>query len=385
MTRDLILIALSLATWGVGEGMFFYFQPLYLEELGAEPLAIGAILGGYGIATTVAHIPAGIAADRLGRKPVMLAAWLAGSAAAWIMALAQNLTLFVSGMLLYGLTIFVAAPLNSYATAARGRYSAGRVLTLLAAAMNLGVVIGPWIGGRIGAERGLRQTYLVAAVLFLISTAIFLPIRDQPRERLPQGLRAGAELRRNKAFVGLLGVMLLAMAAMYLPQVLAPNFLQNQKSISLERIGWLYSMSGVGIVVLNLVLGQFDARTGFLLSQAAVGAFTALLWQGSGFAWYALAYFLLGGYRSARSLAMALVRSVVHPATMGLAFGLTETMAAAATILTPPLAGYLYGIRPEVVYPVSLALALAALLASYVVSTRRSSVLQAAAQPSSED
>jgi hypothetical protein len=36
MTRDLILVALSRFPWGLGEGMFF-FQPIYLRQLGADP------------------------------------------------------------------------------------------------------------------------------------------------------------------------------------------------------------------------------------------------------------------------------------------------------------------------------------------------------------
>ena len=45
MNRDLILVAFALITWGFGEGLFILFQPLYLEELGASPIAIGVILG----------------------------------------------------------------------------------------------------------------------------------------------------------------------------------------------------------------------------------------------------------------------------------------------------------------------------------------------------
>ena len=80
MARDLILVAISLFTWGLGEGAFLSFQPLYLQQLGADPLRIGAILGGYGLAATLAHIPAGYIADRLGRRPVMWAAWIVGAA-----------------------------------------------------------------------------------------------------------------------------------------------------------------------------------------------------------------------------------------------------------------------------------------------------------------
>ena len=143
MARDLILIAISLFTWGLGESAFFSFQPLYLQQLGADPLRIGAILGGYGLAATLAHIPAGYIADRLGRRPVMVAAWIVGAVTTWIMALATSLPVFVAGMLLYSTTSFVIAPLNSYVAAARGRWSVGRVLTLVSACYNAGAVLGP--------------------------------------------------------------------------------------------------------------------------------------------------------------------------------------------------------------------------------------------------
>ena len=91
MKRDLILIGISMFAWGVGEGMFIFFQPIYLEELGADPILIGTILGGFGLAMTISHIPAGYLADRIGRKPLMVAAWLTGTLAAWIMALANAL------------------------------------------------------------------------------------------------------------------------------------------------------------------------------------------------------------------------------------------------------------------------------------------------------
>jgi len=67
MNRDLRLVALSMSIWGVGEGMFFYFQPLYIQQLGADPVQIGAILGAAGLAAAVALIPAGALADAIGR------------------------------------------------------------------------------------------------------------------------------------------------------------------------------------------------------------------------------------------------------------------------------------------------------------------------------
>ena len=47
MNRNLLLVAISLFTWGVGEGLFIYFQPLYLQQWGADPLMIGAVLSAF--------------------------------------------------------------------------------------------------------------------------------------------------------------------------------------------------------------------------------------------------------------------------------------------------------------------------------------------------
>ncbi len=119
MNRNLILVAAAMCAWGFGEGTFLYFNPIYMEQLGADSIAIGAILGGFGLAMTISHVPAGLLADRFGRKPLMIAAWVLGLAATWIMALAESLPFFVAGLLVYGVTLFVISPLFSYVTAAR--------------------------------------------------------------------------------------------------------------------------------------------------------------------------------------------------------------------------------------------------------------------------
>jgi MFS family permease len=368
MGRDLILLSLSLFTWGLGEGAFLSFQPLYLQQLGADPLHIGAILGGYGLAATLAHIPAGYIADRLGRRPVLWAAWILGILTTWIMALATSLPVFVTGMLLYSMTSFVIAPLNSYVAAAHGKWSVGRVLTLVSASYNAGAVLGPTLGGIIGERFGFRTIFLVAASIFIVSTLVILFIRKQPVDA-PHPEEKGKNLLRNNRYVYFLLAYFLATFAMYLPQPLSPNFLQNQGSLGLVQIGQLYSISSIGIVVFNLVLGQINARLGFLIGQVAVGMFAMILWQGHGIFWYGIAYFLLGGFRSGRTLATAQIRSIVNESNMGLAFGLAETLTAMALFLAPPLAGFLYDRDPLSIYMLSLVLIAGSVLVSAILSS----------------
>ncbi|HNQ96124.1 MAG TPA: MFS transporter, partial [Anaerolineales bacterium] len=120
MNRNLVFVALALLTWGFGEGLFFNFQPIYLKELGSSEKEIGFILGAFGAAMAITHIPAGRMADRIGRRPLLVIAWLTGLVSTIIMAFARDLPLFLVGMMCYGLTAFVSSPLGSYVTAARG-------------------------------------------------------------------------------------------------------------------------------------------------------------------------------------------------------------------------------------------------------------------------
>jgi len=370
MKRDLLLIAISMFAWGLGEGMFLYFQPIYLEQLGADPVAIGSILGGFGLAMTISHIPAGYLADRFGRKPLLVAAWVLGTLATWTMAFAGTLAVFVAGLLLYGITLFVMSPLQSYVAAARGKLSVGRAITLISAGFNLGAVIGPWLGGRIGDQLGIRQTYFIAGSIFIASTFILLFIRPQPVEGKTASGRDRGWISSPRYMV-YMGVIFVAIFATYLPQPLTPNYLSNQGGLNLSQVGSLYSVASVGVVVLNLVLGALPARIGFLLGQAAVGIFSLLLWSGTGLAWYLPAFLLLGGFRTAKALGMAQVRELAPSERMGLAFGLSETVAAAAVVLAPLLAGYLYSLNPRAMYPLAGSLILISLVVSAVFSPAR--------------
>jgi len=355
MMRDLVFLAVSMFTWGVGEGMFFYFQPIYLKELGADPIRIGAILGGFGLMMVVSHIPAGYLADRVGRKPVLVSAWVIGLVATWIMAFAQSLPVFIVGLFIYGFTMFVMSPLNSYITAARGKLSVGRAITLISASFNLGMVLGPWLGGQVGQQFGLRQNYVIAGFLLMVSTLVILFLHPQPIERASHAESANGWLRAPSYWY-YIGAILLATFAMYLPQPLAPNFLVEQRNLSLEQTGLLYSVTSLGVVLLNLILGSFPARTGFLIGQAAVGVYALILWQAVDFPWYVLGFLLLGGFKTARSLGIAQVRELVPQAKIGLAYGLTETVGGTAVILAPLLAGYLYTQQPTWMFALSAGL-----------------------------
>lgn len=236
-------------------------------------------------------------------------------------------------------------------------------MTRVSAAYNVGAVIGPIIGGSIAAAGSYRYIFAFSSLLFLLSSAVIALVRPQPVEPPParQAQNKGSSYR---PYLGFLLVNSLVAFALYLPQPLAPNYLQNQAGLTTVEIGRLYAAGGLGVVTLNLLLGQLDGRAGYLLSQACVGFYALLLWRGGQYAWFGLALFLLGGFRVARILAAVHIRSLVPPGRVGLAFGLAEAASSLMVAAAPVLAGLLYTRQPGLVFAVSLVLIGAAAAAS---------------------
>jgi MFS family permease len=372
LNPNLIFIAFALLFWGIGEGIFFNFVPIYLDKkflLGEQE--IGIILGAFGFSMAITHIPAGRLADTFGRRPLIIGAWILGFVSTLTMGISNALPLYLVGTFGYGLTAFVASPLSSYVTAARGTWSVGSTLAITSATFNIGMAIGPLIGGWLAENYGMQSSYWAATVVFFISTMFVIFTKNQPIEKAdPES--PPVSLWNNKRFVSFMAVIAFAIFSMYLAQPFTPNFLEGVRNLSLTETGWVFSAGAFGNAVLAISLSRFKPRRGLLLAQAAVILFAVFIWQGTGLPFFMLGYFLLGGFRAARPLYMAQSRELVHESQMGLTYGTMETVAAIIFILTPPLAGFLFEIDPFTLYPISIGLIVISIVVSYVFSPRKS-------------
>jgi MFS family permease len=371
LNRSLLFIAAALLLWGFGEGMFFNFVPIYLDrQFVLSEYEIGLVLGAFGLSMAVTHIPAGRMADRFGRRPLLIIAWIMGLLSALIMGLALTLPIFLIGLFGYGLTAFVSSPLSSYVTAARGNLPIGTVLSLTTATFALGMVLGPITGGWIGDHYGMRTSFLVAAAVFILSTIFIFLIKRQPLDQDNPETPA-PHLRSNQGFIVFMGVLAFAIFAMYLAQPLTPNFLEGVRGLSLGETGIIFTAGALGNSVMAILLSRVPPRRGFLIAQALVILFALFIWRGTSLPVYVLGYFLLGGFRAGRPMALAQARELVHDSQMGVTYGIMETISAVIFILTPPLAGILFERDPMIVYPLSIGLIGLSIVVSYLFSPRR--------------
>jgi MFS family permease len=373
LNRNLPFVASALLLWGFGEGLFFNFIPIYLaQQFVLTEYQIGIVLGIFGFSMAITHIPAGRLADRIGRRPLLIIAWVLGLLAAIVMGIALSLPLFLIGLFAYGLTAFVAAPLSSYVTAARGNWQVSTALSLTTATFGLGMVLGPVTGGWIGDHYGMRMSFFVASGIFVFSNLSMFLVQAQPIDHHdPES--PPPKLISNKQFVLWMIALTFAIFAMYLAQPLTPNFLTAVRGLSLSTTGIIFTAGALGNSLMAMFFSRVEPRRGFIFAQLLVILFAVFIWKGASLPVFSLGYFLLGGFRAGRPLAQAQARELVHDSQMGLTYGIMETISSVIFILTPPLAGILFEYDPTIVYPLAIGLIIISIVVTYQFSPRKAS------------
>lgn len=356
MNRNLIITAISLGIWGLGEGLFIYIQANRLNDLGASPVLTGSILGIAGLAMALAHLPAGYLSDRIGARPLMWAAWVIGWVATGVMAFSETLAIFVAGMLLYNFTAFVSSPMSSYVSSQRGNMSVGRALTFTSGFYSVGMTAGPLIGGTIGDAYGYGMVYKTAFVIVTLSVLVIFFIGKNALEPHPGGHEGNSSILRNRLFLTVVPLLAMITFVNFMPQQLSSVYLQKNLSFDLTTIGLLGSLSSLSNAIFMLGLGSLKPITALLLGQGLIGIFAALMLFGNGLPWFAAGYLLLGSSRLGRSMALAYARRFIRADQTGLAFGLIETLNGGALFLGSTLAGLLYAGQPNSIYSVGILL-----------------------------
>lgn len=382
MNRDARLITLALFLWGVGEGLFFHIQPLYMEQLGASPVQIGGLLSVANVVGMTTYLPAGILADRVPRKWLMAGGWITGLVGILLVGLARSWQGLIPGLVVYALSAYCIPVINAFLAHAVDGHHMERTLTTVFAGYAAGGVVSPALGGWLAEVTTMRTVYFASALLFAISMLAIVQVSPQPipkaqtvRERW--GALLNTRFLRFATFVGIVFV------AMYLAFPLAPNFLKDTGGWRVTHIGALGSFQALGTALLSPLLGRLGAgRSGddgrsrgiiggapnLIVAQGLVWGSVLLLLVAGSFPVLAAAYLLRGAYQGCRSLTQARAAELAGQADRGLLLGATETFIAGAQVMAPYAAGWLYAGDPSRPFLVSLLLIPIVVLAGVVGS-----------------
>jgi predicted MFS family arabinose efflux permease len=229
--------------------------PYYLAAVGLPDWQIGLVLGAFGVASLLGRPLAGLATDRWGARPVMLA----GAAALLIGALAVPATGNV--VILFGLRLLQATGYVAFTTAGTGLVVSlsvpgerGRRLAIFGAAANVAITLTPAAISGLLAIAPLATGFLVSGGLALLAGGLAW--------RLPAG-RAAARAQPGLAFPRRLWA---PMAAAGLLGVGFAAFFQFTPLLAARRdtidAGWLYTVYGIGLIASRFGGGGLVDRWG---------------------------------------------------------------------------------------------------------------------------
>ncbi len=346
MSRDNKFITFALFLWGAGEGLFLYIQPLYMQQLGATPAEIGAVLALAAFLTACSFIPGGWLADRFDSKKVMVGGWALGGVAALWMGLAPNWQAFVPAILVYNISAYCIPAINTYIVEASGDTPLEHTITLTFAGYAAGSIVAPFAGGQLSLVIGTHWLYIIGSGFFALSLLVAWQVRSHAGHRAAS-ISIGEQLTRLRPAAPFFLRMSFVFFTLMIGATLPANFLGELGWSVGEVNTWGGTPQAIGMMVLAIGLGRLAAgrrRRGLLLGQGLVFAamimFTlttpALRVTG------AIGFFLLGGISPVRELSNAQLANQLSREVRGLALGLNETIFSLARAGAAALAGVLF-------------------------------------------
>lgn len=339
-----------------GQGVISPVLPLYADSFGVSTAMVGATVTAFGLARLVTNIPAGIVADRRGRRlllvggPVVTAVGMFGSGMStgiWMLLAFRFVAGLGSGLYMTGAQIYL---LDIAAPHERGRFMATNQGALL-----VGVGFGPALGGLLADTFGLETPFFVVAVAAVL-TALYSYVR------LPETLTADLAdaatdktrprhsrlaLLRSTDFLalGFVSIGVFSVRA-GVRQTLVPLQLNQVLGVEVTQLGVLFTALGVIGIVLIWPAGWATDRFGHKLVIVP----TALLISiGIGIVAFAdtLPVFIAGLTISAVGSSItgpapaAYVAELVSEEQRGAAMGLYRTFGDVGVVLSPVLSGLL--------------------------------------------
>lgn len=358
----------------VGFGMILPILPGQADRLGSSPAAIGVLVASYSAIQFLLAPFWGRMSDRFGRRPVLLIG-LAGSGLSYVLfALAGSYQLLLLSRLLdggSGATVNVAQAYLADESPASER---ARAMGKVGAAVGMGFIVGPLLGGIAAAGGAAMVGWLAAAITlanFVVAYRI-LPeaVRRDHGEPPPPVVVNPARL----AFP--LAVLFLATLAFSVMYVVFPLWGERTLGASRSTVGYWFALVGlVTAIVQGGILGRTvtwlgehgSARLGTAL--LAVGLLAVpLAGERGGVALYLVLAVVGAGYGLAGPAMLGLVSRLTGATRQGRILGVAQSAASLARIVGPVVAGIVMGAGgAAVAFGVSAAVAAAGLATALVL------------------
>ena len=337
-----------------GQGVVGPVLPLYARDFGVSATMVGLTLTVFALARLILNIPAGLIADRFGRRvlliggPILTSIGMFGSGFAgdiwslliWRFVAGAGSAFFMSGALIY--LIDIAPP------DLRARYVATNQW-----ALSVGVALGPGIGGLVAERWGLAAPFHLVGVIALFA-AVYAVFRlpetrrsSSPERKDESPAREAARIARSGPFLAIAFVTgTIFMTRAGTRATLVPLHADETLAWGPGELGLVFTVTGV-MTLFTLwpatwATENIGRASVILFSGMAAALGTFVIGSSSTPMWFVLGNVILTlGTGTAGPAPAAFVADLFPERMRGLGVGLYRSAGDVGFVLGPPALGWL--------------------------------------------
>jgi MFS family permease len=404
--RPIYVLAVSNAVSTMGYGLYAYIFPSFLTSLGATPPQVGLVSTLMIVAMAVTLVPGGILSDRGHRKKLLIASWLLPIFAPLFFILAylgSNWLYALPGVIMFGGSWIGIAAVQSYTSEAAPAGKRGLSFAILLSSSSIGLIASPLIGGVVIEDYGFIVLFLIAFILYAVSTVAVATVPRLPGDSVKPRVNAGEDtlvegnrkeittqtisngklmnsesgLRDEPSVLRRLTPMLalncLFMGILYLSWGYIPLYLKQRYGLDYYNVQVMYAIANASSFFVINVIGKlsdrFSPANRLTLTAIPIGAVFLGYWillNATGLLFLSGGFILMGTVGTISSLMYSIVGELSAGKEVGLTYGVIGTLIYVAEAATPYLGGVIYAYSGQLPFILTLALSPFVLVVVYV-------------------
>uniref|UniRef100_UPI003144FB37 MFS transporter n=2 Tax=Peribacillus sp. TH16 TaxID=2798482 RepID=UPI003144FB37 len=351
-------------------GIIIPILPAYLASINQGGTAAGLMIAIFAGAQLIFSPIAGKWTDQFGRRKMIIYGLIGLTISMFIFYAVNSIWLLYASRVVGGVGAALLVPaifayvadITTFDQRAKGN-------SLVSAAMSLGIVVGPGIGGFL-ADFGLKFPFLISALVSLLAVifSIFV-LKESETKQASQAMdMANNESMVRKIalsvkmpyFIPLIITLVMSFGLMAYESVIG-LYLDNQFNSTPKDIATMVTATGIVSVIVQLfVVDRIVRRFGevsvliIFISVAAIGFLLSL---------FASSYLIFFGISLIIFLSTSILRPVLNTLIskmagneQGFAMGMNNAYMSIGNVLGPTLAGMMYDV--QITYPFILGLLL---------------------------
>jgi MFS transporter, DHA1 family, multidrug resistance protein len=351
--RALPILFLVMFLVMIGFGIIIPVLPFYAEELGANTFQLGLLMAVYSLMQLIFAPIWGRLSDRIGRKPIMMIGITGLALSFFIQALSTELWMLFAARIIGGILSSANMPTAmAYVADITTPENRGKGMGIIGAAVGLGFVFGPAIGG-IFSKSSMSMPFYLAGFSSLITLILVFFLLKETLQKKTEMVSSAEKPSLFQSFRGPSSVLFILQLFISLSlsglEATFAYFAAKKAGLNATDLGYIFMIMGfAGAMVQGGLMGKLTKKYGEGkviqggIVVSAIGFGLILLVDSFTTAAIYLTIFGIGNGVIRPSVSSLLTKT--STSGHGSSTGLLSSFDSLGRIIGPPLGGWLFSL-----------------------------------------